>query len=153
MFGYLDRSEDHRQPFPGPSSSVCDEHTQAKVSRSALLVRRISTLLPDCIWGLHQRSHGRRLLVSSDVVLTNGGASKCGGVRKGATERLELCLFLGASRHERKASDGGPPGFVTCDRLEKLPTHQSLLENFPEVFGGGNRGRSWPPGPLESCPS
>ena len=74
-------------------------------------------------------------------------------MRRGATERLELFLFLGASRHGRDTSGGGPPGFVACDRIERLPTHQSLLENFPEIFGGGNRVRSRHPGPLESRPS
>ena len=32
-------------------------------------------------------------------------------------------------------SDGGPPGFVTCDRIERVPTHQNLLKNFQKISG------------------
>ena len=32
-------------------------------------------------------------------------------------------------------SDAGPPGFVTCDRIERVPTHQNLLKNFQKFSG------------------
>ena len=33
------------------------------------------------------------------------------------------------------ASDAGPPGIVTCDRIERVPTHQNLLKNFQKISG------------------